>query len=263
MRSLPLFHRLAGTRVVVLGEGDAADAKRRLVERAGAIPVGETEAHHARLAFVAMEDGRQAEAAALRMRRMGLIVNVTDRPQLCDFTVPSVLDRDPVLLAIGTSGASAGLAKALRLRLETLLPQSLGALAEALGSARDKLRARWPDASDRRRMLDAALSEGGRIDPLREGAAADLDEWLESGGGADRASIIEINLSSDDPDDLTLRQARLLGSADAILFDPEIPAAILDRARADAVRHALPFGGADPEGMTIVLRRAGGNAPPA
>ncbi|MEG3597956.1 MAG: NAD(P)-dependent oxidoreductase, partial [Pseudomonadota bacterium] len=114
MHSLPLFHRIAGARVVVGGEGDMAAAKARLVERAGGVTCAETEAHHARLAFVALEDSRAAEAAALRLKRMGLLVNVADRPELCDFTLPSLLDRDPVLVAVSTGGASAGLAKHLR-----------------------------------------------------------------------------------------------------------------------------------------------------
>ena len=136
MHSLPLFHRIAGRRVVVVGDGDMAGAKARLVERAGGIPCAETEAHHAALAFVALDNPRAAEAAALRLKRAGLLVNVADRPELCDFTLPSLLDRDPVLVAVSTGGASAGLAKHLRLRLEAILPQSLGALASTLSAAR-------------------------------------------------------------------------------------------------------------------------------
>ena len=91
--------------MVLIGEGEMGEAKQRLVERAGGIPCGEPEAHHASLAFVAIDDGRQAEAIAKRLRDKGLLVNVADRPDLCDFTTPSILDRDPVLIAIGTSGA--------------------------------------------------------------------------------------------------------------------------------------------------------------
>ncbi len=158
LSALPLFHRVSGQRVVVLGDGDAADAKRRLVVRAGGVCCGEPEAHHASLAFVAIDDPRAAEAAAIRLRCKGLLVNVTDRPELCDFTVPSVLDRNPVLVAVGTGGASAGLAKQLRLRLEALLPPSLGKLADALYAARDGLRQRFPEAAERRFALDAAMT---------------------------------------------------------------------------------------------------------
>ena len=250
--SLPLFHRIAGQPVIVLGEGEAALAKRRLVERAGGVVVGEDNAE-ARLAFVALDD---PEGAAARLKARGVLINVPDRPELCHFTVPSILDRSPVLLAIGTGGASAGLAKALRLRLETLLPPGLGTLAAALGKAREAMRARWSDAGERRRALDAALSEGGSLDPLRQGSAEAVDGWL-AGNALDLAGgVVEFCLVSTDPDDLTLRQARLLGSADVLVHEPKIPSAILDRARADAVRLVIEAGEAVQagEGLIVVLR---------
>ena len=248
--SLPLFHRIAGKPVIVLGEGEAADAKRRLVERAGGIAVGEDDAE-ARLAFVAQDD---PEAAAARLKARGVLVNVVDRPALCDFTTPSILDRSPVLVAIGTGGASAGLAKALRLRLEALLPQSLGRLAVALGAARTKMRERWPDGTTRRRALDTALGEGGALDLLRDGSTEGIGAWLDNGQG-EAGGTIEIRLRSDDPEDLTLREARLLGSADVLAYEAGVPDLVLDRARADAVRVLL---GAVPvhEGLVVVLRRA-------
>lgn len=258
MRSLPLFHQIAGQPVIVLGEGAAAQAKRRLVERAGGLVIddlAEGIAKGARLAFIAHEDARAAEADAIRLRGLGVLVNVVDCPALCDFTTPSLLERDPVLIAIGTSGASAGLAKAVRLRLERLLPQRLGALAQGLQQAREALRARWPDAAQRRLALDAALGEGGTLDPLAEDSADALDRWIESGADPETARRIRITLTSDDPEDLTLRQARLLGSADAILHEPGIPAVILDRARADALRLPLPHPGAEPDGLTIIVTR--------
>jgi uroporphyrin-III C-methyltransferase/precorrin-2 dehydrogenase/sirohydrochlorin ferrochelatase len=257
MRSLPLFHQVAGRPVIVLGEGEAAEAKRRLVERAGGLVVGEDDAE-ARLAFVALAE---PEAAASRLRARGLLVNVTDRPDLCDFTVPSVLDRDPVLVAVGTAGASAGLAKQLRLRLEALLPADLGKLADALYAARDRLRARWPAAADRRRALDAALGEGGALDPLADGSAARVPVWLADPAFPLHAGSIELAIAGPDPDELTLRQARLLGVADCVLFDRGIAPTILARARADAVRLPLPHEGALPDGLVVVLKAAEVTAP--
>ncbi|MGB3739593.1 MAG: NAD(P)-dependent oxidoreductase [Pontixanthobacter sp.] len=254
IRSLPLLHRIAGTRVVVIGEGEMGEAKARMVARAGGTPCAETEAHHARLAFIALDDGRAAEAAAKRLRDKGLLVNVADRPDLCDFTSPSILDRDPVLIAIGTSGASAGLAKQLRLRLEKLLPQSLGALAERLEAARDAMRARHPDGADRRRALDAALAEGGTLDPLDAGSADRVDQWLRDGHSGVTDRTVDIQLTSHDPEDLTLRHARLLGTADVLMHDADVPPAILDRARADALRRTLPAQDAPRGGLTVILR---------
>lgn len=253
MKSLPLFFAVAGRKVVVLGEGEAAEAKRRLVERAGGECVGETEAHHAMLGFVAIEDAREAEAAAIRLRCKGLLVNVTDRPALCDFTVPSIVDRDPVLVAVGTGGASAGLAKVLRLRIERLLPHGLGALASALGAAREAMKVRWPGAADRRRALDAALDQGGALDVFAAHQTDPVARWLDGEGEAMPGGVHEIVLRSADPDDLTLREARLLGSADFVAHDAHVPDAILTRARADAVR--LPVGAETKgEGLVVILR---------
>ncbi|GGB92122.1 siroheme synthase [Novosphingobium endophyticum] len=258
IETLPLFHRIAGQPVVVLGAGEAAEAKRRLVERSGGLVVDDLEegiARGARLAFIAHDEETSAEADALRARSAGLLVNAADRPRLCDFTVPSILERSPVLVAIGTGGASAGLAKQLRLRLEMLLPRSLGDLAKALGAARTALRSRFPDAGERRRALDGALAAGGALDPLDEGSAAKVASWL-AGAERERGGTVEITLRSGDPEDLTLREARLLGSADIIAHEQGTSDAVLDRARADAVRVVLAEGGTPPkgEGLVIVLR---------
>lgn len=256
--SLPLFHRIAGQPVVVLGHGDAAEAKRRLVERAGGDVVEELEPGidaGARLAFIAHADPATCEADASRARCAGLLVNVVDRPELCDFTTPSVLERGPVLLAVGTGGASAGLAKALRLRLETLLPPTLADLATGLHNCRVALRARFPDAGQRRRALDSALTRSGPLDPLDPESSARLPAWL-AGAETTPDRTVEIRLRSADPEDLTLREARLLGSADTLAHEPAIPHAILDRARADASRLALAPGqepGARP-GLVVILR---------
>lgn len=240
--------------MVVVGEGQMGDAKRRLVERAGGLPCSEAEAHLARLAFVALDDSREAESVALRLKRRGLLVNVADQPDLCDFTLPSILDREPVLVAVSTSGASAGMAKQLRLRLERLLPQSLGPLAQALSDARDAMRDRWPDGAERRRALDAALQQGAVLDPFDPLSARRVADWLADAAPPAAPAHHVFTLASDDPEDLTLRQARLLGEADTILHDPDVPAAILARARADAARHVLPCEAAA-EGLVVELRR--------
>lgn len=255
MHCLPLFHRLAGQPVIVLGEGEIAAAKRRLVERAGGVVVGEEDTQ-ARLAFVALD---RPAAAAKRLRQRGILVNVSDRPDLCDFTLPSILERGPVLVAVSTGGASAGLAKALRTRLETILPQSLGQLAEALRKAKARLRRQWPDPEERRKQIDAALMRGGPLDPMRDYDPSLLKLWLDI---SDMTLVfghgrqITISLDTDDPDDLTLFEARNLANADLIVHDPDIAPAILALARADAVRRLpgedLPSGGIS---LTVILQR--------
>ncbi|MCW3846966.1 siroheme synthase [Sphingomonas sp. LB-2] len=231
MAALPLFVKLAGRPVMLLGEGEAAEAKRRLLERAGARIVGEEE--EASLAIVALPE---PEMAVERLRGRGVLVNVPDRPELCDFTLPAIIDRDPVLIAVSTGGASAGLAAALRQRIEAILPVKLGKLAWALGLARARIRDRWPDLGDRRRAIGEALAEGGALDPLADHDPEAVDLWLAGGGAAPETRFVRIALRSADPDDLTLRDARALAQADRIFHRPDVPQSILNRARADAVR---------------------------
>lgn len=221
LNALPIFVKLAGRPVMLIGSGEAAEAKRRLLERAGATIVGE-EAQTA-LAIVAADD---PEPIVARLRARGMLVNTVDRPDLCDFTLPAIVERDPVLVAVGTGGVSAGLAAAIRQKLEAELPADLGETARALQAARPELRARFPDIADRRRAIGAALAEGlggdvvGRI------------------GKPEPARLVRFVLASADPDDLTLRQARALAQAERVYHFPGVPTALLDRARADAPRIA-------------------------
>ena len=235
MHSLPVFLRLAGRPVMLIGPEHAVAPKRRLLERAGARIVGEADA--AVIAIVALDDDAEAAATVARLRTRGVLVNAVDRPALCDFTLPAIVDRAPVLIAVGTGGASAGLAKAVRQRIEALLPARLGALADALHGARERLRERFPDAADRRTAIDAALAPGGALDPLRPFAG--LGDWPADVEAA-AARIERVAIRAPDPDELTLRAARLLGQADAVRHPADMPAAILDRARADAIRTADP-----------------------
>ena len=268
---LPVLVMLADRPVILLGDGEAAAAKRRLLERAGASVVdeaghpfadrpAEVEARTAErspaLAIVAIEDEDEAIAAVTRLKARGLLVNAVDRPALCDFTLPAVVDRAPVLVAVATGGVSAGLAAAVRQRLEGLLPDTLGRLAEALAAARTALRARYPDAGERRRAIGSALT--GDLDPFDAGSAARVDDVLLRHAGLVAASTSDqdstlgsaddgecrdklgmtIILHSHDPDDLTLRQARALALADRVFHAAAVPPAILNRARADAGRIA-------------------------
>lgn len=159
MHSLPIFVRLTGRPVILVGDGPVADAKRRTLDRAGAVVVGPED--DAALAIVALDDDEEVRRAVAALRMRGILVNAADRPDLCDFTLPAIVDRDPVIVAIGTGGASAGLAGVLRERLETLLPDWLGAFAEKLRAGRADLRARFPDHRARRAEIARLLDDAG------------------------------------------------------------------------------------------------------
>jgi uroporphyrin-III C-methyltransferase/precorrin-2 dehydrogenase/sirohydrochlorin ferrochelatase len=131
-------------------------------------------------------------------------------------------------------------------------------LAKALEAARPVLRGRLPDGAERRRTVDAALREGGALDPFNPQAHERVPDWAAGATMPRAGEVIEITLNSPDPEDLTLGQARLLGEADTLLLDRDVPPAILARARADAAR--LPWDGAAPpvatdaRGLTLLLR---------
>lgn len=252
MESLPLFHRLSGSRVLLLGEGEAADAKARLIREAGGEVVAEA-APGVRLAFVALAEG--AEEAAAALRELGLLVNVVDRPELSDFIVPAIVDRSPVVVAVGTGGASASLSKALKERLELLLPTGLGGLANAIRQARASVAATHPDVPARRGFWAKLLAPGAALDPLAVQAdPADAISRALAGSGAAEERTDLILIGEAGADALTLRELRLMAQADLVLHQAGVPAEVLALVRRDAARRV----GTDPgegEGGRIVLIR--------
>ncbi len=251
MDQLPIFVKLAGRRVILIGAGEAAEAKARLIRAAGGDIVAE--ADDAALAFIALDDADEAAAHAAACRARGLLVNVVDRPALSDFLMGAIIDRSPVLVAVSTGGASASLARALRTRLEALLPASLGPLARAILAARDAVSPRHPTPSDRRRLWERALAEGAALDPFA--AIADPAAAVAAtiaGTSAAEPALLTIRVASADPGDLTLNQLNALARCDALILAGPIPPAISDRARRDAARlPAVPD--PLPPGLTVVL----------
>lgn len=260
MEALPLFFPLRGRTVLLLGNGAGAEPKRRLLQSAGAV-VETVEAQAlaagARIAVVAIDEDRGARQTASRLRAAGLLVNVVDKPALCDFSFPAIVDRAPVTLAIGTGGASATLSKTLRERLEAMLPAELGGLAEAVRMRRPAVNAALPEAASRRGFWDALFAPGGALDPLDVPPAdpvAAIDAALETGAPPE-TSRLEIRPRSADPDDLTLRELRALSRADVVLCDEGVPEALLSRARRDARIAPSRMGADEPGGHVVVLHR--------
>ncbi|WP_017667833.1 bifunctional precorrin-2 dehydrogenase/sirohydrochlorin ferrochelatase [Sandarakinorhabdus sp. AAP62] len=253
MQQLPIFVNLVGRQVILVGDGEPAEAKARLVRAAGGELAGE-DAANAVLAFVALEDDAQAHAAATRLRARGLLVNVVDKPAMSDFLMGAIIDRSPVVVAISTAGASASLARALRTRLEALLPASLGPLARAILAARDAVSAKHPTPNDRRRLWERALAQGGPLDPFaaQSEPEAAVSQVVEGASGASRQLLV-IDVASFDPGDLTLNQLNALARCDALLVEGPVAPAVIDRARRDAVRlEAVPD--PLPPGLMVLLR---------
>lgn len=249
MKHLPFFFDLAGRKVVVVGSSPMAGRRVALASAAGADVRQVEKASQADLraavaVLVATGDLARDTEAQLVAKSAGVPVNVADRPQLSDFIVPAIVDREDVVIAVSTGGASPTLATILRGRIEALLPERLGALARLAQSFRAQANALIPAPGERRgfwrRLLEGPagkLALAGDEVAARRTALAELNEARR---GQKSAHYVHTGIAHivgagpGDPDLLTLRAAQLLQEADAILHDALVPPAILGRARRDA-----------------------------
>ncbi|MBP7701809.1 MAG: bifunctional precorrin-2 dehydrogenase/sirohydrochlorin ferrochelatase [Phenylobacterium sp.] len=247
MDAFPAFFPLSGRTVVVAGSGEPAQAKLRLlagspariVHLQGAEAADPAAYAGAALAFVASADEAFAQAAAAAARAAHVPVNVVDRPQLCDFTTPAVIDRGEVVAAIGTGGASPMLATMLRADIEQRVPEGAGRVAALFRQMQDEVRAALPQLHERRTFLREALAGPAATAAMAgdmEGAARLLREALA--GGLAAQGRLRIVVASGPVDLLTLRAVRALAAADLLVAGPGADPAIVSLARRDAERLA-------------------------
>jgi uroporphyrin-III C-methyltransferase/precorrin-2 dehydrogenase/sirohydrochlorin ferrochelatase len=245
VKHLPLFFDLVGRRVAVVGEGPAADRRAELARSAGADVqrLGEaldaTSFRGAAAAFVATGDADRDAAASCAARSAGVPVNVADRPALCDFIMPAIVDRGEVVVALSTGGTSPTLASVLRGRIEAALPERIGAVGRLAATFRAQVNALIAEPARRRafwrRLVDgpaARLALAGDDAGARRRALGELDAARRQSAAVGIAHIV--GAGPGDPDLLTLRAAQLLQEADVILHDDLVSPAILARARRDA-----------------------------
>lgn len=265
MEYLPVCLRLRDAPVALIGGGGVATRKARLLLRAGAnltviapeihgelerllAAAGgvwqqgryrEVDLHGKVLVVAATPDAQVNRQVHDDARALNLPVNVVDSPELCTFIFPSIVDRDPVLVAISSSGRSPVLARQLRRRLEATVPAAYGRLAEFAGRMRDKVRAHIPSEGPRRlfweQVVDGAVGElvlAGR----EADAEARLDEQLRDEGQLHRGEVYLVGAGPGDPDLMTFKALRLLQSADVVLYDRLVAPPIVDMARRDAER---------------------------
>lgn len=267
MRFFPVFLDLDQQSVLVIGGGEQAAQKIRLLAKTSArihvlaTMVGpEVEAMAdagvlrlerrslqardlagVRLAYVALDDDAAATAAVAMARAAGVPVNAVDRHELCDFLTPAIVDRDPLVVAIGTEGTAPVLARQLKARLETMLPAGLGPLARWAASWRGRAAAAIAPGPPRRRFWDRFFD--GPI------ARAFLSGWPSEAEALARRSLGEagddalpwgrvtlVGAGPGDPDLLTFKALRAMQEADVLVADRLVPPAILERARRDARR---------------------------
>ena len=244
MKHLPLFFDLESRRVVVVGRGPAAERRADLARSAGAAVYQlETacsgDLKGAAAVFVATGDHDKDVEARQAAKAASVPVNVADRPALSDFIMPAIIDRGDVVVAISTGGSSPTLATILRGRIEALLSERFGALAQLARTFRAQANGLILEPAARRafwrRLIEGPagrLALSGDEAGARRVALGELDAARHQLSPVGIAHIV--GAGPGDPDLLTLRAAQLLQEADAILHDALVPEPILKRARRDA-----------------------------
>ena len=277
MNQFPVFLTLRDRRVVVLGGGDAALAKARLVIAAGGAPVliwpeiaqatrkglargaemieatpARADLADAALVFIAIDDAQEAARWARIAKSYGALVNAVDRPELCDFLTPAIVDRGRLTVAISTGGAGPVFAKAIREKIEALLPARTDALLRLAARYRQTVKAKI--APPARRRFWETFFRGPVAERVLAGDDAGANELafaaVNNPDTEQQSGVVHIiGAGPGDPELLTLRAFRLIQEADVILHDRLVSADILNLARRDAERvyvgkakadHAVP-----------------------
>ena len=267
MRQFPAFFNLEGARIVVFGDGEEAARKLRLLvsspaelvlvggfadaalarEFASRVTVVDRSAREqalegARLAIIAEPDAARRAEALSAVRARSIPVNVVDHPEDCDFTVPSILDRDEIVAAIGSGGAAPVLAKTIRAKLEALLPSRIGDLAALARRLRPVVADAIPDTAARRRFWERALA-GPAAEAVYAGDLDKAEALLRSAAkstGRSAGVVHIVGAGPGDPELLTLKALRVIQEADVVYYDRLVSPEILALVRRDAAR--VPVG---------------------
>lgn len=269
MDHLPVFLDIRGRRALLVGGGKVAARKADLLIRAGCNVTVVAPTLNDSMARLVQEHGIEHKTSDLsaddldgcvlafgacsdsatnrKLRDLGtaagIPVNVSDDPDLCDFIMPAVVDRSPLLIAIASSGTAPVLTRALKARFETTVPAAYGRLAEFAGKYRQRVKESIPDMTRRRRFWETMIA-GPIAEQLFSGqeerAAALMDKLLEEaamvGDRLPHGEVYLVGTGPGDPDLLTFRALRLMQQADVVLYDRLIGDGILNLVRRDAER---------------------------
>lgn len=266
MEFLPIFQIVRDKPCLVVGGGTTAERKVGSLLRAAAAVtvvapevtdglVRRAQAHEicylarrfepedilgARLVIAATDDRAVNRRIAELAGEQDIPVNVADDPGACTFLLPSVIDRDPVVVAVSTGKASPVLARLLRARLESLIPAGYGRLGELCARYRDRVKARFSDERDRRhfwdRVLQGTVAERVFSGQIQEAEAAIERELRAEPGHEDIGEVYLVGAGPGDPDLLTFRALRLMQQADVVVYDRLVAEPILNMTRRDTRR---------------------------
>ncbi|MBB3103945.1 siroheme synthase CysG [Azomonas macrocytogenes] len=278
MNYLPLFHNLQGRTVLIVGGGEIALRKARLLGDAGAVlRVVALEIDRELVGLVALQKGecRQREYAPQDLTGCTLVIaatndhslnrqlyedatalcipiNVVDAPALCTVIFPAIVDRSPLLIAVSSGGEAPVLARLIRARIESWIPAAYGQLAVLASKFRAQVKASLSNVQQRRIFWEEVF-QGNIAERVLAGRQAEAERLLVeklTGAGVQHAGeVYLVGAGPGDPDLLTFRALRLMQQADVVLYDRLVAPAIIELCRRDAQRiyvgkrradHALP-----------------------
>ncbi len=266
MNQLPIFINIQGKQCVVVGGGEIAARKIAILLKAGAKvtvvapdvcdvlaeKVAENEVEWLKTAFdplclenaclvIAATNDRSVNTnVSQAAQALAIPVNIVDQPDLCTFTMPSIIDRSPIVVAISSGGSSPVLSRMLRARLESLIPEAYGRLANLAGKFRKQVQKQLPEGFARRifweDVLEGPIAEhmlAGREEVAFKALQQSLDHAADK---TIKGEVYLVGAGPGDPDLLTFRAMRLMQKADVVLYDNLVSDAVMELVRRDAER---------------------------
>ena len=264
MQALPIFFNIKNRHCVVIGGGDVATRKvSMLLKASAAITLYSPEICHELLAMAevgtikyiannfepsqladacmviaATDDEAVNIAVSVSAKAQNIPVNVVDAPDLCTFTMGSIIDRSPVVIAISSEGNAPVLARYIRAKIETMLPATYGRIADIAGEFRDQVKAKFATTQARRIFWEGIL-QGPMVERVLSGqeqAARDLLQNILDGtdATANKGEVFLVGGGPGDPDLLTFRALRLMQQCDVCVYDKLVSPEVMDLVRRDA-----------------------------
>ncbi|MBB1410614.1 siroheme synthase CysG [Pseudoalteromonas sp. SG44-17] len=262
MQYLPIFTKLDNKPVLVVGGGEVALRKCRAFLKARAdvtlvapwfcdelkehaqnndvtlIDAFFDESHlDGKMLVIAATDNDDVNNSVFELANArNVFVNVVDDQPKCTFIFPSIVDRDPITIAISSAGTAPVLARRLREKLETLIPQHIGPLASLVGSFRDKVKQRFTSFADRRQFWEGVF-DSSVVSKVQTGdtaaASVQLEQLLDSKLDPE-GEVYVIGAGPGDPELLTLKALQLMQQADVVVYDFLVSDEIMELVRRDA-----------------------------
>ncbi len=264
MQALPIFYKINNRRCVVIGGGEVATRKVTMLLKAEAdvtvispeichelqeladakkikyvkADFAESQLQGACLVIAATDDEAVNEAVSVAAKAQNIPVNVVDAPALCTFTMGSIIDRSPVIIAVSSEGNAPVLARYIRTKIETMLPASYGRIAAIAGEFREQVKERFATTQARRIFWEQVL-QGPVVERVlagQEQAARDLlKDLIENADNTkNQGEVFLVGGGPGDPDLLTFRALRLMQMCDVCVYDKLVSPEVMELVRRDA-----------------------------